>query len=149
MAEKYFNRREAEDLLPLVRECMARARSGKEEIDSLDQEMARAVARIMVLGGTIPPTAEIFDLRSRREAVASQVQCEIQRIEQAGGVVKDLDEGLVDFPSLREGEEVYLCWKLGEERIGYWHGLQEGFAGRKPLEDESEEGESPPSTLLH
>jgi hypothetical protein len=149
MADKYFNRREAEGLLPLVRECMARARSGKEEIESLDQEMARAVARIMVLGGTIPPTAELLDLRSRREAAATQVQSEIQRIEQAGGVVKDLDEGLVDFPALREGEEVYFCWKLGEERIGYWHGLEEGFAGRKPLEDEPGDENAPPSTQLH
>ncbi len=50
----------------------------------------------------------------------------------------------MDFPSLREGEEVYLCWKLGEERIGYWHGIEEGFAGRKPL-DESPAEEEPPN----
>jgi hypothetical protein len=55
----------------------------------------------------------------------------------------------VDFPALREGEEVYFCWKLGEERIGYWHGLEEGFAGRKPLEDEPGDENAPPSTQLH
>ena len=49
--------------------------------------------------------------------------------------MKDLEMGLVDFPSLRGGQEIYLCWKLGEERIQYWHGLTEGYAGRKPLDD--------------
>jgi hypothetical protein len=48
-------------------------------------------------------------------------------------VVRDLDRGLVDFPSLREGEEVYLCWLVDEPEVGHWHGLQAGFAGRRPL----------------
>jgi hypothetical protein len=57
----------------------------------------------------------------------------LAKIEQTGCVVKDLDIGLVDFPSVVNDEQVYLCWKLGEERIGYWHRMDEGFAGRKPL----------------
>ena len=65
-----------------------------------------------------------------------------------GTVVKDLETGLVDFPSLRGGEEVYLCWKLGEARIGYWHGIEEGFAGRKPLDDSRSEDEPPKSSRL-
>ena len=57
------------------------------------------------------------------------------RSSQALGVlVKDLDRGLVDFPALRDGEEVLLCWQVGEGEIAYWHGLEEGFAGRKPLD---------------
>jgi hypothetical protein len=55
---------------------------------------------------------------------------------------------LVDFPSLRRGEKVYLCWKLGEERIGYWHGIEEGFAGRKPLDDAQPEEEPPMSSRV-
>jgi hypothetical protein len=150
MAEKYFKREEAENLLPLIVDCLERARSLKGEIETLDQEMARAAARIMVLGGTIAPTGDLLAVKSRRESFLSQVQDEIQRIQQTGGVVKDLDEGLVDFPALVEGEEVFLCWKLGEERIRYWHGLEEGFAGRKPLEDEAGDEETPPpSSHLH
>lgn len=145
MAEKYFNREEAEILLPLIVNCLERARSLKGEMETLDQEMARAAARIMVLGGTIAPTGQLLEVKSRRESILSQVQDEIRCIQQTGGVVKDLDEGLVDFPALIEGEEVYLCWKLGEERIRYWHGLEEGFAGRKPLEDESGDDDGPPS----
>ena len=67
----------------------------------------------------------------------------MNKIQETGCVVKDLDEGLVDFPSLIEGEEVYLCWKLGEEHIDFWHGVDEGFAGRKPL-DEPGSGDVPP-----
>jgi hypothetical protein len=67
------------------------------------------------------------------ETAAKAVQRCVQAIEELGGVVKDLDRGLVDFPALRGDEEVLLCWRLGEDEIGYWHGLEEGFAGRREL----------------
>ena len=60
----------------------------------------------------------------------------IGQIEASGCVVKDLDIGLVDFPALLGDEEVYLCWKLGEDSIDYWHRVEEGFAGRKPVGDD-------------
>jgi hypothetical protein len=81
-------------------------------------------------------------MKSQRERSVTKLQEEVNRIQATGCVVKDLDEGLVDFPSLMKGEEVFLCWKLGEERILYWHGLEEGFAGRKPLDDSP--GKAPP-----
>ena len=56
-----------------------------------------------------------------------------ERLQRLGVLVKDLDRGLVDFPALREGEEVLLCWQVGEDEIAHWHGVDEGFAGRKPL----------------
>ena len=59
----------------------------------------------------------------------------MEQIQAAGVLVKDLDQGLLDFPSLREGEEILLCWHVGEGDIKYWHGLEEGFAGRKPIDD--------------
>ena len=66
------------------------------------------------------------------EEVAGIARC-VARIHEAGGLVKDLDAGLVDFPARRQGVEVLLCWRLGEDEVGYWHGLEEGFSGRKPL----------------
>jgi hypothetical protein len=57
----------------------------------------------------------------------------IQRIESLGCVVKDIDLGLIDFPWSRDGEPAYLCWKAGEPVVAYWHGPEDGFAGRKPL----------------
>lgn len=144
MADKYFNREEAEELLPLIEHCLMEARETKEKVEDLDRELSRAKTEIMVLGGSFPPYKKLATNRSERETKMAQLQEAIERIQETGCVVKDLDEGLVDFPAIREGEEVYLCWKLGEERIGYWHGIEEGFAGRKPL-GESEEPEEPPS----
>jgi hypothetical protein len=60
----------------------------------------------------------------------------VNAIHGRGAIVKDVDEGLVDFPALRQGEEILLCWRLGEDEIAYWHGLEEGFAGRKQLDPE-------------
>jgi hypothetical protein len=57
----------------------------------------------------------------------------IHRIESLGCIVKDIDLGLVDFPSTRSGEPIYLCWKVGEARVSHWHALDEGFSERKPL----------------
>jgi hypothetical protein len=145
MAEKYFNRHEAEELLPLVAHCLAQAREEKNRIEGLDRELMQATARIMVLGGSLPPHAKLVATKAEREQAAAQLQEALARIEQTGCLVKDLDEGLVDFPSFLAGEEVYLCWKLGEERIAYWHGMEEDFAGRKPLEDVTPE-EPPPGS---
>jgi len=148
MADKYFNREEAEELLPLIEHSLLEARESKEKVEDLDRELSRATTEIMVLGGSLPPYGRLAANRSEREKLAEQLQEAINRIHETGCVVKDLDEGLVDFPTLREGEEVYLCWKLGEERIGYWHGMEEGFAGRKPLDEtKPEEPPAGPSRL--
>ncbi|MBZ5515577.1 MAG: DUF2203 domain-containing protein [Acidobacteriia bacterium] len=143
MADRYFKREEAEELLPLIDHCLRQARDSKERVEGLDRELAQASARIMALGGSLPAYRKLVATREQREKLVAQLQEAMNQIQETGCLVKDLDEGLVDFPTLREGEEVYLCWKLGEERIGYWHGVEEGFAGRKPLEDETRDG--PPS----
>ena len=144
MSERYFDRNEAEELLPLIVGFLTEARQQKETMDGLDHELARAAAKIMMLGGWIPPHRELSEKRALREQAREKIAEAIRQIHETGCVVKDLDEGLVDFPSMREGREVYLCWKLGEEHIGYWHGIDEGFAGRKPLEDDdSGEPEEP------
>ena len=56
-----------------------------------------------------------------------------RRSRDVGAIVKDLDSGLLDFPSIRDGVEVLLCWRLGEDEVGWWHGPEDGFAGRHPL----------------
>jgi hypothetical protein len=143
MAEKYFKREEAEDLLPLIEHCLRQARDSKQQVEGLDRKLSQASARIMVLGGSLPAYGKLAATREQRTKLVSQLQEAINQIQETGCLVKDLDEGLVDFPALREGEEVYLCWKLGEERIAYWHGVEEGFAGRKPLEGET--SDEPPT----
>jgi hypothetical protein len=148
MAEKYFDRREAEELLPTLEPFLEEARKQKRALDSITAEISNAALRIMMLGGSLPPFAELNRKKNQREKVAEQLSQMVDEIQQTGCLVKDLDSGLVDFPSLRGGEKVYLCWKLGEERIGYWHGIEEGFAGRKPLDDAQAEEEPPKSSRV-
>jgi hypothetical protein len=147
MADKYFNRSEAQQLLPVITRELEQLRRRKQTIDELEQELAQAAARIMMLGGSIPDHAELTKKRAEGLRLTAQLKQAIDRIQATGCVLKDLDEGLVDFPSLLDGQEVYLCWKLGEEHIAYWHGLEEGFAGRKPLDESTQEDESPPDRI--
>lgn len=140
MAERYFNRQEAEELLPMIAGVLSEAREQKHKMDQLDYDLAHAAAKIMILGGWLPPHRELAEKRVMREQTKQKITESIEHLQETGCVVKDLDEGLVDFLTVREGRDVYLCWKMGEERIGYWHGLEDGFAGRKPLE------QSPPES---
>ena len=142
MPDRYFNRREAEELLPLIEKCLEEARACKQKVEACDLDISRTTARIMVLGGSIPPFDSLAETRAQRERSATALKEQVNRIQETGCVVKDLDEGLIDFPSVMKGQEVFLCWKLGEERVLYWHGLEEGFAGRKPLDDTP--GDAPP-----
>lgn len=148
MTERYFNRDEAEDLLPMIGKSLKEARKHKKSLDHLDQDLSQAAARIMMLGGSVPPYQELSRKRNERQEFAAKIEETINTIQETGCVVKDLDEGLVDFPSIRDGQEVYLCWKLGERRIEYWHSMDEGFAGRKPLHEKPGAEEPPgPSTI--
>lgn len=147
MSDRYFDRHQAEELLPMLAGVLNEARDEKQKMDSLDRDLAQAAAKIMVMGGWIPPHRELAEKRAQRDQSREKIKEAIEQIQETGCVLKDLDEGLVDFPALLNGNEVYLCWKLGEDRIGFWHGLDEGFAGRKPLEnseDELEERGGPP-----
>ena len=83
-------------------------------------------------GGGIPP-AELAEAHEAVEREAGGIARCVEGIQELGGMVKDVGEGLVDFLARREGQDVLLCWRLGEDEIEHWHGLEEGFAGRKPL----------------
>lgn len=131
--EKIFNLEEAEKLLPTLELLLETAREHQRELEALNREFAEVMTRIQLRGGIVPPYAELAEKRLRHDHVEEKVGEGLGQIEQLGCVVKDLDHGLVDFPSRRDDETVYLCWKLGEERIRYWHHTHEGFAGRKPL----------------
>jgi hypothetical protein len=148
MAEKYFNRHEAEELLPVIGQSLEEARKQKRALDSISADISNAALRIMMLGGSFPPFAELNRKKTQRDKVAEQLSRTVDEIQQTGCLIKDLEMGLVDFPSRRGDEEVYLCWKLGEARIGYWHGIEEGFAGRKPLDEVQSEDEPPKSSRL-
>jgi hypothetical protein len=143
MAEKYFKREEAEELLPIIEQGLQEARRHKQKADVLRAEIVAAASRIMIMGGSFPSYAELAGKKAEHDNASQELMKVVETIQETGCVVKDLEAGLVDFPTLRRGEEVYLCWKLGEERIGYWHGLEEGFAGRKPLDEPRPETRPP------
>jgi hypothetical protein len=132
VARRYFTPAEANEALqtvrPLVEEMVARRRA-LHEAATQRAELGRIVAGNG--GGVDAGDFTTLDEEATREA--AEIARLVDQIQKLGVLVKDLDRGLVDFPALREGEEVLLCWELGEEQIAFWHGLEEGFAGRKPL----------------
>jgi len=145
--EKKFNRREAEELLPRIGGLLQGAIQKKKQLEEVKEEFSRVQNRILLYGGILPPYRYLSEKRVERDALREALRENVERIQRTGCVVKDLEAGLVDFPSVVDDEQVYLCWKLGEERIGYWHRMDEGFAGRKPLpgSDESPSGEGKPN----
>ena len=100
----------------------------------LEQEFAAVSARILMMGGVLVAYGALAEKRMKHEALADVMKTNLEKILSTGCLVKDLDVGLLDFPAVINNEEVYLCWKLGEERIRYYHRQDEGFAGRKPLD---------------
>jgi hypothetical protein len=134
MPPRYFTLDEAngalEELRPLAEEMVARQR------DLVDAQGRRAMlgAQVGTNGGDLTPS-DFAEADQELEQAASALAQIVEQIQAAGVLVKDLDQGLLDFPALRDGEEILLCWHVGEDDIQYWHGLEEGFAGRKPIDD--------------
>jgi hypothetical protein len=119
------------DIRPLVEQLVAH----RKEQQRLQAKRLELVARIAGNGGGIDSQA-LADLeRAEQRERVDAARC-VNTIHGHGAIVKDVDEGLVDFPALRQGEEVLLCWRLGEDEVAHWHGLEEGFAGRKQLDPE-------------
>jgi hypothetical protein len=129
---RHFTPEEANAALEEIRPLVARMveRRG-EHVDALERQ-EELDGHIRGNGGGIPP-AELADAAAEVERLEREIAHLVDDLVQRGVQVKDLDEGLVDFPALRHGETVLLCWKLGEDEIAYWHTLEDGFAGRRPL----------------
>jgi hypothetical protein len=117
-----------EQVRPLVEQLVARR---QEHVLALErqEELER---KIRGNGGGIPP-AELAAATAEVDGVARSMARLVDEIASHGAQVKDLDTGLIDFPALRRGETVLLCWQLGEDEIAWWHGVEDGFAGRRPL----------------
>lgn len=132
MEQRHFTTQEANEALEEVRPLTEELVGHRRALVELQERQAAITARIAGNGGNVEPH-ELEDVQERLdEEVAGIARC-VARIHEVGALVKDLDVGLVDFPALRGEEEILLCWRLGEDEIGFWHGLDEGFSGRKPL----------------
>jgi hypothetical protein len=124
---------EAERMLPQIRDWLREAVAVKSEFDAAEQAVQSLTARITMMGGIVVNRDRAAEDKARREVSGQRLRTILENFEQSGVLVKDLDKGLVDFPTLFRGEEVYLCWKLEEASIQFWHSPHEGFAGRKPI----------------
>ncbi|MGQ9917211.1 MAG: DUF2203 domain-containing protein [Bryobacteraceae bacterium] len=136
--QKYFTLQTARALLPRVRRWMEAATAARRQMEGIQKEVAGWAARAQMLGGAAIDFTLAGQWQSRARSAAEGLRTAMAELEAVGVEVKDLDLGLVDFPALYRGREVLLCWRLGEDDIGWWHGMEEGFRGRKPVDAEFE-----------
>jgi hypothetical protein len=133
---RYFNLLEAEAVLPRVRRLLGDIRTHKSSYDECDAELNRIAQRVALAGGMVPPRDRVLSLRTQKDSAARALKQMLEQFEQIGCLLKDLETGLVDFPTLYRDREVYLCWKDGETGITFWHHVEDGFRGRKPIDSE-------------
>jgi hypothetical protein len=133
---RLFTVDEANGMLPALRPIVERILNNLESLREKSEEVVRD-ERLS------PSSPELMKSLQRNEAIArliQEVKCLVDEINGYGCICKGIEEGLVDFPCLLGGEIVFLCWRFGEESVGYWHKIEDGFSGRKPLLDSEEEG---------
>jgi hypothetical protein len=135
MDAKIFTVAEANAALErVIKPAMQRLTARVAALDSLKTEIE--VLRLVVDSGAVdtnPDRAQLSSLEQRERRLHAEIKEGVESIQSAGGLIKDPRAGLVDFFSIHDGRLVFLCWKLGEDRIRYWHTVEEGFRGRRPL----------------
>lgn len=133
---RYFTRDEAERVLPAVERLLQEAIRLKSQFEETDEILKNTARDITMRGGMNVNRDQLVDIRQRRDSSVARLQTTMESIQEHGCLVKDLDTGLLDFPTLYEDREVYLCWRLGEPRIDFWHAIEDGFRGRKEIDDQ-------------
>src|SRR6266852_3543061 len=133
---KRFTLTEAESLLPEIDRLLREAVALKAQYMEAEQGIQMFTQRVAMQGGVMVDRDAVLQSRAERDRYGERLKAAIEKLQEYGCVIKDLDIGLVDFPTLFRGREVYLCWRMGESRIQYWHGTDEGFAGRKPIDSD-------------
>lgn len=135
MSTRTFSLEEAQTLLPILESLLRTAIEGKKLIEKVDAEFQETAHKVFLNGGTLLNVVRLARRKAQREKAVQRVKDAVAEIDATGVQVKDLDVGLLDFPCRVEGEILLLCWKLGEKAITHWHGTEEGFAGRKPIDE--------------
>ena len=134
MPDRTFTLDEAQGLLPVLESLLRTAIQAKQIIEEADAELQALHHRIFLSGGMFLDIVPLARRRAERAKAERRAKDALAEIDSIGVQVKDLSIGLLDFPCEVEGRIILLCWKLGEPAITHWHGLQEGFAGRKPID---------------
>jgi len=131
---KTFTLSEAQTLLPVVEALLRRAQTAGARAGEIEMEMQQLSQRIFLSGGMHVDVTVAARRRAELDKSVQEAKGTVAEIEEIGVQLKDLEQGLLDFPCVIDGKTVLLCWKLGEKEIGYWHAPEDGFAGRKPLD---------------
>jgi hypothetical protein len=135
MSSRTFTLDEAQDLLPVLESLLRNAIDGKQLIESVDAEFQATAHKVFLSGGMSLNVVHLAGRKAQREKAIQRLKDAMAEIDAMGVEVKDLDIGLLDFPCEVDRQIVLLCWKLGEKAITHWHGVSEGFAGRKPVDE--------------
>jgi hypothetical protein len=131
---RYFTLDEARAALPTVGRLIREAVGARGRCAEAEKYLQTLAQRILMMGGISVDTAAAEAWKSQYDSNGQALKNGMEQIEEMGVLVKDLDIGLVDFPTLFRGEEVYLCWRMDENDIDHWHGVHEGFASRKAID---------------
>lgn len=135
MSDRTFTLDEAQSLLPVLESLLRTAIHSKKVLEEIETELQALSHRIFLSGGTHVDVIPIARRKAERVKAEQHAKDALAEIDSIGVQVKDLDIGLLDFPCLVDGRIILLCWKLGEKSITHWHDTQEGFAGRKPVDE--------------
>lgn len=135
MAEETFDLEQAEKLLPRLEHLLRNAMGARRLVSEIEMEYASLVKNICLTGGRSVDVAHYSRRKREKEEGDVRLREAVREIEQHGCILKDLDIGLLDFPCRVGEREVYLCWRLGEPSVQFWHATDEGFAGRKPIDE--------------
>jgi hypothetical protein len=133
---RFFTLLEAEGFLPEVERLLRSSIQAKQDYEAGDAELSQIAQRITLMGGVLVRREDVVASRTRKDSSARVLKAAMERIQEIGCQVKDLETGLIDFPTLYRDQEVYLCWKLGESSISFWHHIEDGFRGRQPINSE-------------
>lgn len=133
---KRFTLAEAQRLIPEVDRLLRSAIDARADYQTAERAIQEQNERIMLMGGIVVNRERALEAKASRESAAAMLRNAIESVQELGCQVKDLDTGLIDFPTSFRGVEVCLCWKLGESGISWWHGMEEGFRGRKPIDQD-------------
>ena len=134
MSSRTFTLDEAQDLLPVLESLLRACVENKKLVEATDSEFQVLAHKLFMNGGMSLNVIRLARRKAEREKAIQKLKDAMAEIDAIGVQVKDLDIGLLDFPFEVDGQIVLLCWKLGESAITHWHGISEGFAGRKPID---------------
>jgi hypothetical protein len=131
---RHFTLQQAEAVLKEVERGLRQAVALRQELAGVLAGLAEVARHVSLSGGALVDREQLRAVRARRADLAQGLKAAVEAVQSCGCLIKDLNAGLVDFPAWFCGREVYLCWRLGEDRIGFWHEVEDGFRGRRPID---------------